>query len=79
MSGELFKLPLRRSETCVGTALDADGVDVFTVDVNGERSDDEVAAIVSMIIAAVNARSVSPVALATNPAVGFGDQGMAET
>jgi hypothetical protein len=48
------KLPLRPSEEDTGVILDADGIDVLTVDSNGERSDEEAQIIALMIVLAVN-------------------------
>lgn len=47
-------LPLRLSGADVGVILDAEGVDVVTIDVNRDRSDDQATAIATMIVAAVN-------------------------
>ncbi|HEV7251464.1 MAG TPA: hypothetical protein VGN93_31185 [Shinella sp.] len=47
-------LPLRLSDSDIGVILDDEGVDVITIDVNGDRSDDQVTAIAAMIISAVN-------------------------
>ncbi len=51
------ELPLRLSETDVGVVLDRHGCDVFTVDVNNERPDDEVLAIALFIVESVNAEA----------------------
>lgn len=48
------RLPLRLSDEDVGVVLDANGADVFTVDVNGERPNDEATAIAAWIMVAVN-------------------------
>ena len=48
------KLPLRLSEEDLGVVLDAKGRDVFTVDSNGERPDDEVEMIAGWIVLAAN-------------------------
>lgn len=48
------KLPLHLCEEDVGTILDDDGVDVFTVDTTGERPDIEVGLIAMFIVLAVN-------------------------
>jgi len=48
------KLPLLPTEDDVGTLTDADGNPVLVVDVNRERSDEDVAWIVGMIQVAVN-------------------------
>ena len=48
------RLPLHLSEEDTGVVLDADGRDVFTVDVNSERPDDQVEAIALWIVCAVN-------------------------
>ena len=47
-------LPLRPSETEVGSVVDAQGREVFVVDVNGERPDDQVALIAALLIVAIN-------------------------
>jgi len=47
-------LPLRLSEEDVGVVLDATGRDFCTVDVNGDRPDEQVSAIASWIVCAVN-------------------------
>jgi hypothetical protein len=47
-------LPLRLSEEDLGVVLDADGCDVITIDVNGDRPDNQVAAIAKWIACAVN-------------------------
>ena len=47
-------LPLRPSEADLGVVLDANGDDVFTVDSNGDRPDDQVAKIALWIVCAVN-------------------------
>lgn len=49
------ELPLRLSETDIGVVLDRHGCDVFTVDVNNERPDEEAIAIALFIVACVNA------------------------
>ncbi|MDW9573423.1 hypothetical protein GOA73_08540 [Sinorhizobium meliloti] len=51
------ELPLRLSETDVGVVLDRHGCDVFTVDVNNERPDDEALAIALLIVESVNAEA----------------------
>ncbi|WP_457661895.1 hypothetical protein [Sinorhizobium medicae] len=51
------ELPLRLSETDVGVVLDRHGCDVFTVDVNNERPDDEALAIALFIVEFVNAKA----------------------
>lgn len=51
------RLPLRLSEEDLGVALDADGRDVLTVDVNGERPNDQVEAICLAIVDVINAAS----------------------
>ncbi|MDW9818200.1 hypothetical protein GOB46_21005 [Sinorhizobium meliloti] len=48
------ELPLRLSETDIGVVLDRHGCDVFTVDVNNERPDDEALAIALFIVECVN-------------------------
>ncbi|WP_186458302.1 hypothetical protein, partial [Neorhizobium alkalisoli] len=48
------KLPLLPTDDDVGTLVDADGKPVLVVDVDRERSDEDVAWIVSMIQVAVN-------------------------
>ena len=47
-------LPLRLSEEDLGVVLDATGRDVITIDANGDRPDDQVAAIAIWIACAVN-------------------------
>ncbi len=49
-----IKLPLRLSESEVGSVVDADGHEVFVVDVHRDLPDEEVVAIAKEIIAAVN-------------------------
>ncbi|MCA1368101.1 hypothetical protein I6F15_11885 [Bradyrhizobium sp. BRP14] len=49
------ELPLRLSETDTGAVLDVHGCDVFTVDVNNERPDEEALAIALFIVECVNA------------------------
>ena len=48
------RLPLRMADEDVGVVLDADGRDVFTVDVNRERGDLEANLIAEWIVLAVN-------------------------
>ncbi|RVG28022.1 hypothetical protein [Sinorhizobium meliloti] len=48
------ELPLRLSETDIGVVLDRHGCDVFTVDVNNERPDEEAIAIALLLIECVN-------------------------
>lgn len=48
------KLPLDITAEDIGTLVDADGRAVLVVDVNNERSDEDVAWIVGMIQVAVN-------------------------
>ncbi|MDX0275722.1 hypothetical protein GOC21_17530 [Sinorhizobium meliloti] len=48
------ELPLRLSETDIGVVLDRHGCDVFTVDVNNDRPDDEALAIALFIVEYVN-------------------------
>ncbi|WP_309086427.1 hypothetical protein [Chelativorans sp.] len=50
------RLPLNLSLEDTGVLVDADGRDVLTVDVNGERLDGEVHAIACLILRAVNER-----------------------
>ena len=50
-------LPLRLSDDDVGVVLDRHGCDVFTVDVNNERPDDEALAIALFIVECVNAEA----------------------
>ncbi|MDX0258932.1 hypothetical protein GOC32_28985 [Sinorhizobium meliloti] len=47
-------LPLRLSDEDVGVVLDAHGCDVFTVDVNNDRLDEEAIAIALFIVECVN-------------------------
>lgn len=49
------KLPLRVATNDVGCVQDADGEDVFVVDVNNERDDEQVKAISTIIVTLVNA------------------------
>ncbi|MDX0563338.1 hypothetical protein GOL81_09295 [Sinorhizobium medicae] len=51
------ELPLRLSETGIGGVLDRHGCDVFTVDVNNERPDEEALAIALLIVECVNAEA----------------------
>ncbi|MBB4185856.1 hypothetical protein GGE07_002506 [Sinorhizobium terangae] len=51
------ELPLRLSEENIGVVLDAHGRDVFTIDVNNERPDEEVLAIAHLIVECVNAEA----------------------
>ncbi|MDX0885554.1 hypothetical protein GOD57_11565 [Sinorhizobium medicae] len=51
------ELPLRLSETDIGVVLDRHGCDVFTVDVNNERPDEEALAIALLIVECVNAEA----------------------
>ncbi len=51
------ELPLRLSETDVGVVLDRHSCDVFTVDVNNQRPDDEALAIALLIVECVNAEA----------------------
>lgn len=51
------KLPLRLCDEDLGVVLDDDGVDVFTVDSNGGRPDEEVSAIALLILECVNAEA----------------------
>lgn len=51
------ELPLRLSETDIGVVLDRHGCDVFTVDVNNERPDDEALAIALFIVESVNSEA----------------------
>ncbi|CDX26918.1 conserved hypothetical protein [Mesorhizobium plurifarium] len=55
-----MKLPLRVSATEIGSIVDADGIEVCVVDVHRDRSDEEVSAIASMIVDAVNAKQEQP-------------------
>ncbi len=48
------RLPLDHHAAEVGVVVDAAGHDVFCVDTNGERDDEEVLAIATWIICAVN-------------------------
>ncbi|MDW9877356.1 hypothetical protein GOA90_08875 [Sinorhizobium meliloti] len=48
------ELPLRLSETDIGVVLDRHGCDVFTVDVNNERPDEEALAIALFVVECVN-------------------------
>ncbi|MQU72371.1 hypothetical protein [Sinorhizobium meliloti] len=51
---ENVDLPLRLSDDDVGVVLDRHGCDVFTVDVNNERPDQEAMAIALFIVECVN-------------------------
>ncbi|RVQ01984.1 hypothetical protein [Sinorhizobium meliloti] len=51
------ELPLRLSDKDIGVVLDRHGCDVFTVDVNNERPDDEALAIALFIVESVNAEA----------------------
>lgn len=55
-----MKLPLRPSDTEIGSIVDADGVEICVVDVHRDRPDDEVRAIVNLIVEAVNAKQEQP-------------------
>ncbi|UFX01115.1 hypothetical protein SmedWSM1115_15105 [Sinorhizobium medicae WSM1115] len=48
------ELPLRLSETDIGVLVDRHGCDVFTVDVNNERPDEEALTIALLMIECVN-------------------------
>lgn len=54
MAAQGVRLPVSLSRDDLGAILDADGRDVCTVDVNGERPDDQVLAIASWIEVALN-------------------------
>ncbi|WP_234710106.1 hypothetical protein [Sinorhizobium medicae] len=54
------ELPLRLSETDIGVVLDRHGCDVFTVDVNNERPDEEALAIALFIVERVNEAALMP-------------------
>ncbi|WP_292200937.1 hypothetical protein [Mesorhizobium sp.] len=47
---------MRASATEIGSIVDADGVEICVVDVHREKPDDEVRAIVALIVDAVNAK-----------------------
>lgn len=47
-------LPLEMRDDDIGVVIDVQGHDVFTVDVNGARPDDEVIAICRLIVLACN-------------------------
>ncbi|RVJ68836.1 hypothetical protein [Sinorhizobium medicae] len=49
-----IEVPLRLSQTDIGVVLDRHGCDVFTVDVNNERPDEEALAIALFIVECVN-------------------------
>lgn len=51
------ELPLRLSEMDIGVVLDRHGCDVFTVDVNNERPDEEAIAIALFIVESINAEA----------------------
>lgn len=55
LSANDVRLPLRLSEEDAGVVLDADGRDVLTVDVNGERPDDQATSIARLLVVLVNA------------------------
>lgn len=48
------KLPLARSPDCIATIVDADGRDVFTLDVNNDRADADVEALAEIILTIIN-------------------------
>lgn len=48
------RLPLSPSAVDIGVILDADGNEVFTVDVNGERPDEETSSIAELLVDLVN-------------------------
>ncbi|MBD9390162.1 hypothetical protein IB237_23455 [Agrobacterium sp. AGB01] len=50
-------LPLQRCESDCATICDADGRDVFTVDANGNRPDEEAEQIAVTLMAAINSAS----------------------
>lgn len=51
------ELPLRLSEENVGVVLDRQGCDVFTVDVNNQRPNEEALTIALLIVECVNAEA----------------------
>lgn len=50
-----ISLPLRQADDDAPTIVDASGVDVFTVDVNRDRPDDEAEGIALFLMNAINA------------------------
>lgn len=48
-------LPLHACDVHIGSVVDAEGEEIFVVDPNGERTDEESAAIVALLVSAVNA------------------------
>jgi hypothetical protein len=54
LAGLNVKLPLALSKLDIGVILDADGRDVITIDVNGERPDREVTSIALTVTLAIN-------------------------
>lgn len=55
LSEHNVRLPVRLDAEHVGVVEDADGRDVVTVDVNGERPDGEAVAIATAVVLALNA------------------------
>lgn len=55
-----IRLPLAVSNDHVGVVIDADGNEVFTVDTNGERPDEEAASIAVLLVDVVNATAGFP-------------------
>lgn len=55
-----LRLPLRLDDEHVAVVIDVDGRDVLTVDVNGERPDDQAAAIAELIATTINAAAGFP-------------------
>lgn len=53
-AGHNVALPLKPSDADLGTLLDAHGRDVLTIDVNSERSEDEVVALTAYLCMAIN-------------------------
>jgi hypothetical protein len=49
-----FKLPLRQDAIDPCTVADAEGHDIFTVDANGERPDEQAEAIAKALIELIN-------------------------
>lgn len=54
-----IRLPLRLHDTDVGVVVDAGDRDVFTVDVNRERRDEDVREIAAWIVAVVNSAAIA--------------------
>jgi hypothetical protein len=53
------ELPLSVSEDDIGVVLDANGREVFTVDVNNDRPDEEVDRITDWLVVAINTAAMT--------------------